>query len=625
MGSIDIIGSQLDVASIVSQLMELERLPVYRMEDQITSMQKKVSAYQTLNTRLSALANSVNMMLYGSTSAPFLKPANLSQRMESSIFSGRTAASSNENVLTASAFGATVSTGSYSLTVSQLAKAQTTVSRGFANINEDIGNINGTITFGIGDKAKTLDINLEKQAKIAGSELFSNPSAGIGTTGKIELKWNDGSSDHSAQILVNAAMSWEDLAAEIETVTGGALKVTIAEVLDEDSLITGNRMEITSMVPGSAGAFTITVNDDEDAPSLNEQLGFTQIQAARDTTLRDLQQAINEAAAKEGIGINASIINAGSLDGGEGGYRLMITSKETGTANSFEFGGDLDDRVRRFGFSNSQDAMDAKLTINGIDVTSSSNSVKDAIEGVTINLKNVTKENESVRIDIGVDNDAIVSAVKEMISIYNAVSSYINSQFNYTATSSTNSLGMSQTSVTSGVLAGDSTLRSIQSSLQSIISGGIMSGESFAYRSIGQVGINYERDGSLSLDEAKLREALAKDFDAVAGFFLGYDKTVDDGQSGEKIIRVGGMLTNMGESLKGLTDPLRNPIKNALSGLDNTIRNLQQSIEAYELRLQVREDMLYAQFSAADEALRLMRVTLANISGSLASLTNNNN
>jgi flagellar hook-associated protein 2 len=152
-----------------------------------------------------------------------------------------------------------------------------------------------------------------------------------------------------------------------------------------------------------------------------------------------------------------------------------------------------------------------------------------------------------------------------------------------------------------------------------------MSGESYAYRSITQVGITYDKDGSLSLDEAKLKEALSKDFDAVAGFFLGYDQTVNAGTSEEKTVRVGGMLTNMGESLKGLTDPLRNPIKNALSGLDNNIRNLQDSIAAYELRLQTREDLLYTQFSAADEALRMMRVTLGNISGALASLTNNSN
>ena len=615
MGSIDVIGSQLDVASIVSQLMQLERLPVYRMEDQITAMQKKVSAYQTLNTRLSTLANSVNMMLYGTTTAPYLKPGTFDQRMVSSVFNSRTVVSSNDNVLTATASGTSITaSSSYSLTVSQLAQAQTSVSKGFTDTNYEIGPFNGTIS--IGGKTISIELNNNAQPKIMASGVFDNATDTIEGLGEIALSVN-GSSHRIDLTDADAPKTWIDVRDEINAISG-----VTAEIITDTE--TGKyRLQITADDPGTAGAFTISAGGDEDFVN---NVSFAQTQAAKNNpTIRDLQQAISEAASREGLGINASIINAGAYsDGGAiGGYRLMITSKETGEANAFTFGGDFNDGIR-FNFDNTQTAQDARMTINGITINSSSNVVKDAIEGVNITLKNTTKDGETITLNLGVDEDAIVSAVKDMISAYNAVTSYINSQFNYSATTTTDSLGRQQTSVTGGTLAGDATLRSVQSSLQSIISGGILSGENVAYKAIGQVGLSYDK-GVLTLDEAKLKEALSKDFDAVAGFFLGYDKTVDDGYGGEQTVRVGGILTNMGESLKGLTDPLRNPIKNAMDGLDSTIRGIQQSIETYELRLQMTEDRLYAQFSAADQALRLMRVTLGNITGALASLTNNNN
>jgi len=617
MGTIDVIGSQLDVASIVKQLMQLERQPVYRMEDQIASMQKKISAYQSLNTRLSALSNSVNMLLYGSTSAPFFTPGTFDLRKSTSVFASSTATSSNGNVLTASATGV-ASQGTYSITVDRLAQAKTSVSKGFESVNHDISPFEGTIS--IGDKSINIKLDSTLREQIMSSKEIDNQTDQIAGFGAITLFVNG--TTHTIEFNEGDNKTWQDVKDEINNISGVSADFIPATTEgNEDKW----QLQVTAEKPGSAGAFTIGVSGESD---FTGNFGFTTTQSSRDNpTLRDLQQAINEAASKEGLAINASIINAGAFTDEEddsvvGGFRLMITSKETGLANAFKLDGDFTEGS--FGFTDTQSAADARLAINGVVINSSSNAIKDAIEGVTINLRNVTKEGETVQLELGVDTDAIVSAVQDMISAYNAVSSFINSQFAYSTTRGTDSLGQSQTSISAGVLSGDATLRSIQSSLQSIISGGgIPPGENAGIRSIGQVGISYDQYGQLTLDENKLKEALSKDFDAVAKFFLGYDKTVE-GESGESVQRVGGMFTNMGEALKGLTNPLRNPIKNALDGINNNIRNLEQSIEAYELRLQVKEDLLFAQFSAADEALRMMRVTLGNISSSLASLMNNN-
>jgi flagellar hook-associated protein 2 len=184
-----------------------------------------------------------------------------------------------------------------------------------------------------------------------------------------------------------------------------------------------------------------------------------------------------------------------------------------------------------------------------------------------------------------------------MISAYNAVSSFINSQSSFNATTQS-----------AGLLSGDATLRNIQSTLQSTITNSwSMEG---SIRSLGQLGISFERDGSLQLDESRLREALARDAEGVASFFMGAN-------SGG-----GGMLTNMGEALSGLANSNTGPIKTAMDGLNNNIRGVQQNIASFELRLEARESLLYAQFSAADQALRLMNLTMGSINNSLSALNN---
>jgi len=577
MGSLNLIGSQIDVAGVVSKLMELERQPVYLLEDRIASMKKKATAYQTLNTSLSALSNSVNKLLYGTTYAPLVSPASYKDRLEKSIFTSRTATSSNENALTATASG-TVTNGSYSIKVNKLAQCKTWVSGGYS-IDHEFGALAGSITLG-DNPTVAIRLPAAKNAEYASEAI----TGAIGKEGKLTIS---NAAGVSFTIDVAATDDLNSLASKITSDPAyGAANIT--------AQVVAGKLEIKSNATGTANAVSFAVTDDEDNPGLSEALGLSMTQEATNTTLRELQEAINKADA----GVTASLMYDGT------DYRLMLTSDKTGAANDFSLGGGLSSL--NFIVPAGQDAQDAELYINGVRITSSSNTVRDAIEGVTINLKNITKTDEIVKLDVAVDNDAIVSAVNDIISAYNAVSNYINYQFTY-----------NDSTGTSGVLAGDTTLRSIQSRLQSIITtGGVPLGET-GYRSIGQLGISYNKDGSLSLDEAKLKEALDKDSDAVASFFLGYESV---GTSG----RIGGVLTNLGEALKGLTNPSSGPIQNALQGINSNISGLQESIAAYERRLESREDMLYAQFSAADEALRLMQVTMASINSSLATLLNNN-
>jgi flagellar hook-associated protein 2 len=376
-GSVDLISNQIDVNSIVTGLMNLERQPINSLQSQVKELQSKNSAYQNLNTKLSALSDKTNTILFGDANAPYVKPYSYADRLSKSIFAKCTITSSDSDKVTATASNVNIG-GSYALTVSNLAKAQSSQSTGFA------------------DKDTTR----------------------IGT-----------------------------------------------------------------------GTLTITKGDENPV-----SIAIT----SSNNTLEGLQSAINSAK----LGITATVVN----DGSASPYKLMLSSNETGTANAFTISTSLSGGAA-ISFSESQAAEDAAIAINGINITKSSNTIDDVINGVTFTLKD--KTTVPVTLNLANDQDSIVSAIKDLTTAYNSVNSFINGQFSYN--SSTES---------SGVLAGDATLRSVQSKLQAQWTQGIAN----RYTSLGvtgQAGLEFNKDGSLTLNEDEFRKALSDNFTNVAALFLG--------------------------------------------------------------------------------------------------------
>jgi flagellar capping protein FliD len=126
MGSVDVINARIDVGTLVDSLIEVERAPVRTMEKQVTSLQSKVR-YQTFNTKLSALSEKVNAILYGSGEAPLITPYSYADRLSESVFAKCSISSSNEDAITATVSSANTA-GNYSITVSSLAQARTVAS-----------------------------------------------------------------------------------------------------------------------------------------------------------------------------------------------------------------------------------------------------------------------------------------------------------------------------------------------------------------------------------------------------------------------------------------------------------------------------------------------------------------
>ena len=241
----------------------------------------------------------------------------------------------------------------------------------------------------------------------------------------------------------------------------------------------------TSSAAGIAGAGTLAITT----------AGTTQtISYAATDTLGDIATKINNANA----GATASVLFDGTS------YRLMVASTATGTAAAAHFA----ETGSGLGLADPANikvpAKDAIATIDGVDVTRSTNVISDAVDGLTFTLVSPHGATEaSASVGVQLDNNGLRDKVKALVTAYNAVNSALHVQLDYTGSrKGTNTL------------FGDSTLKGVQGALGTLMSSG------YGGSTLGAIGIIRAKDGSLTLDEAKLTSALASSSDAVAKVFV---------------------------------------------------------------------------------------------------------
>jgi flagellar hook-associated protein 2 len=233
-------------------------------------------------------------------------------------------------------------------------------------------------------------------------------------------------------------------------------------------------------------------------------------------TLQGIRDAINAA----NVGVNASIINDGTSN------RLILTSKATGANSSMSISVSGDstlanmlnyDPTQAAGSATGQNltqtvaAQSAALTVNGVAITSASNSVSGAIDGVTMNLA----KTGSTTLSVARDTSGAKKAIQDFVTAYNTLNSTISSLTAYDPSTKQ-----------AGPLLGDSTVNTIQSRIRNVL-GNVLTGASGSFTTLGQVGISFQKDGTLSLDTTKLQSALDSNSDDVAALFSAFTKTSD--------------------------------------------------------------------------------------------------
>lgn len=346
----------------------------------------------------------------------------------------------------------------------------------------------------------------------------------------------------------------------------------------------GNKITFTFGTYGAGPSFT--ANPDKTAQTITID--------SDNNSLAGLRDAINNA----NIGVTASIIN----DGTATGYHLSLTSTETGARNALKVSVD-DASLNAFtydptgGTSNMTQtvaAQDAVIKVDTTTITKQSNTITDAIEGVTLNLTSESALGVTTKLTLTRDTASVQTAIQNFVKAYNDTSKALADATAYNATT-----GKAAT------LTGDATVRMIQTQLRNLLNTPI-AGAAAGSSTLVDIGVNFQRDGTLSIDSATLSAALAnptKDFTALfasKGTNKGYGLQMD---------------TLIGQ----LTSPV-GIIANQTTGLNASITDIGKQRTALQDRLVNVEKRYRAQFGALDTIMASMNATSTYLTQQLTSI-----
>ena len=325
---------------------------------------------------------------------------------------------------------------------------------------------------------------------------------------------------------------------------------------------------------------------------------------SENNTLAGIAQAINEADA----GVTAGVINDGN-----GNYYLTLQANETGATNtiSLTMQDDDGDNNDSSGLSalytdpsnqtltETKAATNAQLSINGIAVERSSNQIDDLIEGMTITLKSADSA-KSVTVSSSKNYSGLTSKLKDFVDKYNALVDVLKEQTAYNAATGQ-----------AGTLIGDSSVSRITSTLSRMIYQGV-DGVDSSVNSLSKLGIEVDDSGHLSLDTAKLTEAMENYPDDVAKFFTS-DELGNEGIA----VRFENFLNGYLESTTGI-------LSAKTDGLQKSIDKIEDQIERINDRLAKREENLRRQFNNLETLLAQFQDTSGQLEQQLLAIKNLN-
>ena len=301
-------------------------------------------------------------------------------------------------------------------------------------------------------------------------------------------------------------------------------------------------------------------------------------------TLAGLRDAINA----KNAGVTASIVD---VTGDGTNQQLVFSSKETGANGRVELvetsatgtGADLNLRAL-----NPPDGdfskLDAAFSINGLNVTRSSNTVSDAVSGVTVTLKKPGTVSINTTQATDIDNK-----LRAFINSYNAIQDFVGAQY---AKDSKNR--------PTGILAGDPTLRNVQQQLRGIVS--TASGDNGgSFGSLSQLGISVTDDGHLEINSETLSSVVKSNPDDVRALLFG--KT-----AGQK-----GIFQAAASLMSGLSDSVTGSVQTTITGYESTVTSINATITKRVETIAALKVSLTKQFSVADAAIGQLNNTQSSL------------
>jgi flagellar hook-associated protein 2 len=374
-----------------------------------------------------------------------------------------------------------------------------------------------------------------------------------------------------------AATSSEDKNVKVTLGDGASSGKYVVVVTDlaTSSKVTSKVFESGAAANASGEDQTLTINQGDKSYDVVVPGG---------ATLQQVRESINTQLSAQGISANVLTDAKGS--------RLVIGSNITGVDTDITLTGDSD-LVQ--GYDKGQPAQNAKYTIDGIAMESTSNTVTSAISGVSLELLASDKD-KPVTVNVASNTDTLKTSVQSFVTAYNALMTSINTQTQVTATGDAST-------TTAGALTGDASMRQLVNSLRNEL---VNSSGSSAMSSLAQMGITTDqKTGLLSLDDKTWDKAVVKGASDIAKMFTGDTGLVT-------------RMTKATASYVGTTGSLASRV----TDLNDKLTDLTTQQSDLDRRMDSLQTSLTAKYTAMDTLIAQLNASSSSIMTTLNSLNN---
>lgn len=299
-------------------------------------------------------------------------------------------------------------------------------------------------------------------------------------------------------------------------------------------------------------------------------------------TLDGASKAINAA----GIGMKATVINDRSDP--DAPYKLMITGDSVGGEHAVSYptlyflDGDQD-----LYFDQEREAKNGRVKVDGFEFEVGDNTVKDVIPGVTLEMKQATP-GRTVNVSVKEDKEVVSGKIKTFVDGVNGVLSFIQQQN-----------ALNKESDTTSTLGGDSLLRSVENRLRGLIQNPQL-GVGSEINRLSQIGILFNRGGTLDFDEKKFNDTLARNPNAVQKFLAG------DGFST-------GFIPSLKREIGTVLNSAFGPVAIRKRALQDRIGQMNDQIANKERQLSKKEEMLRNKFAKLDETMSRLKSQMGQL------------
>ncbi|HCC54800.1 MAG TPA: flagellar hook protein [Desulfobulbaceae bacterium] len=551
------VGSGLELQSMLEQLRAVDEQVITRKESEVTSLESQLNEFTVVNNKLLAM-----------------KSAALDLSL-SSTFISRTVSSSSESVLTATVADGTA-VQSTPVTVDRIATKSTFMSAGassedaivyvptsqesttgVASQASTIASGAGTLVIAYGATA-TIEVNVTAATKLE--------DAGDQANSLVHLINND--IENAGKVTASSFLQDGNYYLRIETATAGGTGEA------NRVKITTNNTDMAFVAPDK----TFAINVGDESMVLN---------IAADTTMAELVDLINDDA--DNPGVTASVIN----DGTASPYKLVLKANATGEEQEITMLAQLPDLAMAVA-GEVGSALNAQVTIDGVSYQRQTNTISDVLSGITLTLK--AADPDPVSVSVANNDAAIKEMVLDFVAAYNEAVQEVSKNTAY-----------NEETKDFGILA-RTTLRDLPYALQNMMTSTVKADSAGWVTTMFDLGLEFNRDGTISIDETILSSAISGAPDSVSAFFLG------DEDAG-----IIGLADKVNDYLREVTSG-SGQVEAEKTAAQTRIDDLQLRIENETERLDKRYEILSRQFIELDRYMSQMKSMGSYLTGQFDSL-----